>query len=190
MMRLKTSTIFILLCTVFTAANAQKYSSESSREIKTVWKGVTFSSTKTIAENTAEISEFSYLNKVLADKNLSKLIAQEEMVTVFLPTDVYFNNLSKKQRDSLLGNLSVMSNTIKFLCVPGRLDFVSIKKAIELNKGTAYFATLSEEKLGAKMVDEKVVLFDSNNNIATITATDFYHKNGFFHIIDGLVFPE
>jgi len=190
MMRSKIQFISIVLCLVFTAVNAQKYNSKSTSEVKTVYKGVSFYSTKTISDNTKEMSEFSFLNKVLEDKKLAQSLADEEMVTVFLPTNAYFNSLEKSEREVLLANSTIMSNTIKFLSVPGRLDFASIKRAIELNNGTAYFGTLLGEKLGAKLVDGKVVLFDSKNNIATITATDFYHKNGFFHIIDGLVFPS
>jgi hypothetical protein len=40
------------------------------------------------------------------------------------------------------------------------------------------------------MLNGQVVLFDSEKNIATITASNFYHKNGFFHIIDELVYPS
>jgi hypothetical protein len=62
--------------------------------------------------------------------------------------------------------------------------------AIEKNGGKAYFTTLSGETIGVKMLDGRVVLFDSEKNIATITASNFYHKNGFFHIINGLLYPS
>jgi uncharacterized surface protein with fasciclin (FAS1) repeats len=33
------------------------------------------------------------------------------------------------------------------------------------------------------------MLIDEHKNIARVIAPDYYHKNGFFHIIDGLIFP-
>jgi len=74
--------------------------------------------------------------------------------------------------------------------VPGRIDGNSIKKAIKKNNGIAYFATLEGQKLGLKEENGQIVLFDSENNIGVISAYDFYHENGFFHIISGIVYPK
>jgi uncharacterized surface protein with fasciclin (FAS1) repeats len=187
-MRFKKPLFVLVFCVVFATVNAQKYKVNSNTEVKTSWNGNTFSSTASFAENISKVTDFSFLNSVFKDKELENKLAYIEMVTIFAPLDVAFTSLSQEKRDALILNTSKMGETMKFLSVPGRLDFNSIKNAIEVNSGTAYFFTVSGTKLGAKMVDGKVVLFDSENNTATITATDFYHKNGLFHMVNGLVY--
>lgn len=189
-MNFQKSFLLIVLCAVFTNATAQKYVTKSEAEVKTKWNEVTFSSNKTLTENISDLGTFSYLNGIFDDENLKNQMLEQEMITVFAPIDNSFNSLSEEDRESLLADSPKMSNVIKFLVVPGRLDLASIRDAIRLNDGYAFFATLSGARLGAKLVDNEVVLFDSENNIAPLTATDFYHKNGLFHMIDGLVYPS
>jgi len=181
---------FIAICFVITSASAQKYTLGSTSEAKSTWEGISFSSEKTIQENVNEAPKLSIIGEITSEKELAAAIAKEEMVTIFVPMDSAFADLSKKERKSLLANTSRLSNMIKFLSIPGRVDRNSLTTAIEKNGGTAYFTTLSGETIGAKMLNENVVLFDSEKNIARITAANFYHKNGFFHIIDGLVYPS
>jgi uncharacterized surface protein with fasciclin (FAS1) repeats len=181
---------FIILCLICTSISAQKYSSGSISEAKSTWEGISFSSEKTIQENTNEAPKLSIIANVFSDDELVSALAKEEMVTIFVPMDIAFENLSKKERKSLLANSSKLSGMVKFLSIPGRVDLNSLTPAIEKNGGTAYFSTLSGETIGVKMLDGQVVLFDSEKNIATITASTFYHKNGFFHIINGIVYPS
>ena len=188
-MRFKKPLFVLIFCVAFTSANAQKYSTKSKTEVKTTWNGNTFSSSDSFSENISKVNDFSFLNSVFKDEAIKNKLAYIEMVTIFAPLDVAFMSLSKEKRDALIADKSKMAETMKFLSVPGRLDFNSIKKAIELNNGTAYFFTVSGTKLGARMVDGKVVLFDSENNTAIVTATDFYHENGLFHMVNAMVYP-
>jgi uncharacterized surface protein with fasciclin (FAS1) repeats len=181
---------FIAFCFMITSVSAQKYSSGSTSEAKSTWDGISFSSEKTIQENINEAPKLSIIAKVASEEELITALAKEEMVTIFVPMDVAFTNLSKKERESLLSNTSRLSSMVKFMTIPGRVDLNSLTTAIEKNGGTAYFTTLTGETIGVKMVDGLVVLFDSEKNIATIAASNFYHKNGFFHIINGLVYPS
>lgn len=134
--------------------------------------------------------KLSIIAKVTADNALVSAFAKEEMVTIFLPMDSAFENLSKRDRKELLSNTPRLTEMMKFLTIPGRVDLNSLTTAIEKNGGTAYFTTLSGETIGVKKVNGQVVLFDSENNMAVITASNFYHKNGFFHIINSLVYPS
>lgn len=188
-MRFKNLLFVLIFCVAFTSANAQKYSTTSKTEVKTSWNVNTFSSSDSFTENISRVSDFSFLNSVFKNEDLKNKLAYIEMVTIFAPLDVAFTSLSKEKRDALISDSSKMTETMKFLSIPGRLDFNSIKKAIEVNNGTAYFFTVSGTKLGARMVDGKVVLFDSENNTATVTASDFYHENGLFHVVNALVYP-
>ncbi|WP_121907566.1 fasciclin domain-containing protein [Ulvibacter antarcticus] len=187
-MKIKELFLILLITTISGTVSAQKYASKSNSEVKTSWEGAAFSSNLTIKENIAEVPSFSILNEILNDTAITTALGNKEMVTVFLPLDEAFLKLSKKERKALLADKKTLEATMKLFAVPGRLDSHSIKKAIEKNNGLAHFSTLSGELLGAKIVKGDIVLFDSENNMATLKATDFYHKNGFFHIVDGLVY--
>ena len=188
-MRFK-SPFFLALCFIISSASAQKYTSGNTSEVKSSWDGISFSSQKTFQENIKDVPRLSYLAKIVSEEQISEALANEEMVTIFAPMDMVFTSMEEEKRDALLLNTSKVNNMIKFLSIPGRLDKKSITTAIDKNGGTAYFTTLSGETIGAKLLDGQVVLFDSEKNIATIAAVNFYHKNGFFHIISGLVYPS
>lgn len=189
-MKFRNPLIALVFCFAFTTITAQKYVDKSSKEATSEWNGTTFSSTKTFAENIERIESFSFLKGILKDEALSKTLANEEMVTIFAPLNSSFESLKKSDRKELLADKVRVSKTIKYLVVPGRVDLNSIKKSVYRSGKTMYLNTLSDEKLGAKMVDGKIYLFDAQNNMAELTASNFYHKNGLFHIIDGLVYPD
>ena len=54
--------------------------------------------------------------------------------------------------------------------------------------GRAYFITLEGEKLGVTKKAGVLTISDSKGNTAVIQETDFYHKNGFFHMVEGFAF--
>jgi uncharacterized surface protein with fasciclin (FAS1) repeats len=175
---------------MFSAVSAQKYAGKPGMEVTSEWNGTTFSSTKTFSENIKDIESFSILNGILMDEALSKAIVNEEMVTIFAPLNTSFDKMKKADRKELLEDKSRISKTIKYLIIPGRVDLNSIKRAVYRGGTTMELKTLSGENLKVKMVDGKVLLFDAQNNTAELKATNFYHKNGLFHIVDGLVYPK
>ncbi len=185
---MKTNIIFILALIISGVATAQKYGAATQGEITKEWNGTVFSSEKSFLDNLKLTPSFSILSKALENEALLKALENEEMVTIFAITDSGFSNLPKTTRDSIMGNPKIISSIVKLYAIPGRVDNHSLKKSL-LTNGAAYFATLNGEKLGIKEVNGNIVLFDSKNNTATIIASDFYHKNGFFHIVDGIIFP-
>jgi uncharacterized surface protein with fasciclin (FAS1) repeats len=178
--------IFCLAQTV----SAQKYLSVEKAEITKEWEGNDFNSSKTLMENIADASQFTIFTKLLKDERLRENLEKNEMVTIFIFTDESFLELPKKSRDSILGNPLITQKLVKHLSVPGRMDQHSLKMAVLKNGGKAYLSTLSGESLGVREVNGELQLVDSDNRIATFVASDFYHKNGFFHIVNGLIFPE
>jgi uncharacterized surface protein with fasciclin (FAS1) repeats len=113
------------------------------------------------------------------------------MVTVFAMTNNGYEEL-QSVKDSIF-DITVAANRlaiIKYHVIPGRVDSHSIKKAVERTGGIAYFSTLQGVKLGAKEENGELYLVDSLGNTSMISATDFYHKNGIFHIVEGFVLPN
>ena len=188
-MQFKNLILLLLLANLANPAIAQKYLSTESAIISKEWNGNTFTSTKTFVENIAEAKTLTLFTKILDDKVLLAEMEKEEMVTIFAITDSAFLEMPEKSRDSILGNKDLTRSIVKYLTVPGKLDSHSLKMAVTKNGGKAYLATLSGEKLGIREVDGRLQLIDSENRKANFIESDFYHKNGFFHIVEGVVFP-
>ena len=188
-MQFKILTLLLFVLNLTNPAMAQKYLSTENVEVSKEWNGNTFTSAKTFVENISESKSLQFFAEIVADEELQAVLEKEEMVTIFVIADSSFLEIPEKSRDSILGNKELTLSMVKYLSVPGRLDSNSLKMAVSKNDGKAYLATLSGEKIGVREVSGKLQLVDSENRTATIIESDFYHKKGFFHIVDGLVFP-
>lgn len=184
--------ISLLLCFIACGnfVSAQKYLSKEMPEVSKEWNESTFTSTKSFTENIIEAPQFTILSKILKDESLQKAIEKSEMVTIFAISDNAFSKLGKKEKDSLLGNKNRLLSMFKFLAVPGRIDKHGLETEIKNHGGKFYLATLNGQKLGVIEKDGQLYLVDSRGVHAAIIETDFYHKNGFFHIINGVILPE
>lgn len=189
-MNFKNTFLFVFIVFLGNQVSAQKYLSSDNTEVIKEWEGVNFTSTKSFTENIEEAPQFTILMKLLKNEKLRQALEKEEMVTIFAMTDTAFLGLPKKSRDSILGNTRLTNAMIRYLAVPGRIDSNSLKTAISKNGGTAFLATLDGQQLGIKEINGELQLVDSENRTARIIASDFYHKNGFFHIVEGLIFPS
>src|SRR5690554_218986 len=189
-MNIKNISLLLLVVLSSTVVSAQKYLSKKSPEITKEWKDYSFSSTKAIVENIEEVSEFSIFSKVLKDKKLLESLEKEEMVTIFVFIDNSFAKLDEKQRESILENKNLMSSIVKFTTIPGRIDKHGLQTAVKKHNGTAYLTTLSGEDLGVTEKNNQLYLVDSEGRMAAVIDANFYHKNGLFHIVDGLMFPS
>ncbi|PHS61826.1 MAG: hypothetical protein COB12_11655 [Flavobacterium sp.] len=190
MKKIKITTIIILLFIGFTGVS-QKYTNTENVNVSKKWNGNTFTSSKTFAENISEVQDFSQLKRALENKDLLNAIASEEMVTVFAVSNSGFEKYQEKQ-DSIFGvsNAKNLTAIIKYHIIPGRVDSYVIKNSIKKKGGVIYYATLQGDKLGIKEENGQLILIDAAGNKSVISATDFYHKNGFFHIVDGIVYPK
>ena len=189
-MFLKNISLLLFIIVSGNLVSAQKYLSKEMPEVSKEWNENTFTSTKSFTDNVLKAPEFTILSKILKDTSLEEAIEKSEMVTIFAVSDKAFSKLEKKEKDSLLGNKRLMVSMVKYLAVPGRIDKHGLETEAKSHNGKFYLATLNGEKLGVIEKDGKLYLVDSQGRRAAIIETDFYHKNGFFHIIDGLIFPD
>ena len=169
---------------------AQKYTKTDTSELSKKWNETTFYASKSFAENITEVPSFSILKKNLELGSSTKEIEDQEMVTIFAMTNNAYEKLLGV-KDSIFDIAPVANRIaiIKYHVIPGRVDEHSIKRAIQHKEGIAYFATLQGVKLGIKEENSQLFLVDSFGNTSVISATDFYHKNGFFHIVEGFTLP-
>ena len=178
----------IALLGLSSASIAQKYKSTSNISITKDWQQVTFSSDKTLQENIAQSSSFSIMATILENQLISNQLSSQEMVTVFVANDSSFLALDETNRKALLSDNQRVLQLVKFHTIPGRVDKNAIEKAISISGGKAYFMTLDGEKLAVSKNKEALTISDSKGNTAVINETDFYHKNGFFHMVEGIAF--
>lgn len=188
-MKFKYALLILLGFFIASTGSAQKYKSTESTEASKILGESNFTSNKTFYENIEEAPDFTVLSKIIKNEPLRQKMESQEMVTIFAISDEAFLNLSKKSRDSILGNTFLMNSVVKYLTIPGRVDSYTLKSQIAKNGGTIYLKTLDGQNLGVRETNGQLQLVDSENRVATIIASDFYHKNGFFHIVDGLIFP-
>jgi len=190
---MKATNYKVLLFTLLmsTMSFSQKYTNTDSSEVSKKWNETTFYASKSFAENIAAVPNFTMLKKSLEFGSSLKAIEDEEMVTIFAMTNNGYEKL-EGVKDSVF-DITVVANRvamIKYHVIPGRVDSHSIKKAVQRIGGIAYFSTLQGDKLGVKEENGQLYLVDSLGNTSMISATDFYHKNGFFHIVEGFVLPN
>lgn len=169
--------------------SAQKYLSKKMDEVVTQYKGHTFSSEKTFFENIKDAPELSELAKILEKNPMHMESERVEMVTVFALSNKAFSQLEKKQKDSIIGNKELFKSVVKFYVVPGRIDKHGLQTEAEKHHGSFELSTLNGKNLLVVKKEDNLYLSDENGNLAPIVGTDFYHKHGFFHIVDGWVFP-
>ena len=175
---------------ISTIGFAQKYTKTDTSELSKKWNETSFYASKSFAENITEVPSFSILTKNLELGSSTKEIEDQEMVTIFAMTNNAYEKL-QGVKDSIFDIVPIANRIaiIKYHVIPGRVDKRSIKKAIQYKEGIAYFTTLQGVKLGVKEENSQLFLVDSFGNTSVISATDFYHKNGFFHIAEGYVIP-
>ena len=171
-------------------AIAQKYKAQSNNLIETSYQGHAFSSQKNLAENLEGLTGYSVFQELFASEAIQAIFAEDFMGTVFVLSDQMFNDESNPERSNLLAFPENKVKLVKFLVVPGRLDRHSMERAVSRGRGTTAFATLDGQKLQITKVGEQLQLTDEAGNTATIVGTNFYHKQGFFHLADGIVIPN
>ncbi len=181
---MKLFSILLIACAFTFSATAQKYSNATPANVTKEWKGLSFSSEKSLFQNLDETDVFSKSAPLFK----GDIIADDAMLTAFVMVDSSFSELDEDAEESLFANSWKKFITYHF--IPGRVDSNSIAKAIDNGDGIAYFNTVLGQRLGVKRENGDIVLFDSDGNTAKVIATDFYHKNGFFHVIDGLLMPS
>ncbi len=180
--------LLVLFCFVL-STQAQKYKNTETTVVTKEWKGSIFSSDKTLSENIENTASLSLMNSAIQKVSIKSAMDNEEMVTVFVITNEGF--AQKQEKDSIFktSNEPKLKALISYHTIPGRLDSHSIKKSIEKSNGVSYYTTLEGENIGFKEQNGQLYLVDNQGNTSLIIATDFYHKNGFFHIVEGMVSP-
>ena len=181
---MKFKIVLLLALFISISASAQKYTNTKTEKITKEWNGLTFSSEKSLFSNIENADHFSKAAPLFKDMPLS----EGSMVTAFVMVNSSFSSLTEEDQEALFSDTWKSYLTYHF--IPGRVDSNSLEKAVENGNGTAYFKTILGQRIGVKREGGAIVLFDTHGNTAKIIAADFYHKHGFFHVIDGFITPS
>lgn len=168
----------------------QKYASKEVEEIKINRKDAVFSSEKSLKENIAQSQDLNIFSRILEDAAIQKQLNKSEMVTVFVILDDAFSDLNKRKRETLLNDREKLKKMVSHLSIPGRVDKNGMEMGVKKNNGKALFVTLDGSELTIISENGQLYVVDSSGKKAAISATDFFHKNGLFHIIDKRLFLD
>jgi uncharacterized surface protein with fasciclin (FAS1) repeats len=191
LMKRNLNILLVLALTVSGQLSAQKYKTTETAKVTKTYNGIEFSSERTLLENLSEADGFSIYAAILKN-HAEQLFTEDFMGTVFVVVDEGFQNDSENGEETVIdvSDPITQKEILHFLTVPGRIDAYSLKKAVDKGGGTAYYRTVSGEKLRIRLSGSELVLADNNGNTATILASDLYHKHGFFHIVNGVISPD
>lgn len=148
-------------------------------------------SEKSIIEHTATVDRQSTLLKVLKATNLDEVLSYNGEFTVFAPTNLAFEKLSKITIDKLFDpkNKKVLKSILSFHIIAGKFSASSILRAMCRGNGMATFTTIQGEKITATMRGLDIVLTDKIGNEAIILKADANQCNGIIHEIDTVFLP-
>lgn len=148
-------------------------------------------SKKSIIERTASFESHSTLLSVLKATNLDRVLAYDAQFTVFAPSNLAFDKLSKITIDKLLDpkNKKMLKNILSYHIIAGKLSAASMLRAMSRGNGIAKFTTIQGDKITATMRGIDIVLTDKSGNQAIIVSADSNQSNGIIHEIDTVFLP-
>lgn len=145
---------------------------------------------KNIIENAVNSNDHTTLVAAVKAAGLVETLQGEGPFTVFAPTNAAFDKLPEGTVPTLLKpeNKEKLTKVLTYHVVPGRLDAMTIQKALE-KKGKITLKTVAGEKLTVMVEDGKVKVMDQNGGVATVTIADVYQSNGVIHVVDTVLLP-
>ncbi len=146
-----------------------------------------------IVTNISHSPELSNFYKALQAAVLTETFKSKGPITVFAPNNNAFAGIPAGQLDTLfsIDHKYDLIATLTYHAIPGMITSKDIVHAINSNKGTATFTTLSGTKLMAKLdANRNILLIDENGGQSVISRFDLPQNNGLLFIINSLLIPK
>lgn len=146
---------------------------------------------KSILSNTEISKRHSTLLNALRATDLDDVLGYDGQFTVFAPSNIAFNKLSKITIDKLLDpkNKRALKAVLSYHIVAGKLSASKILLAMCRGNGKATFTTIQGEKITATIKGTDIILTDPSGNKAKIVLADSNQCNGVIHEIDSVFLP-
>ncbi|MGO4918881.1 fasciclin domain-containing protein [Maribacter spongiicola] len=187
---MKKWTSLMSLCALF--IGLETYAQDNVIELQFERLISNIQSEKSIIESTATNENHSTLLNALRATNLDKVLNYSGEFTVFAPSNLAFEKLSKATIDKLYNpeNKKLLKAMLSYHIIADKLSASTILKAMCRGNGIAKFTTIQGEKITATMRGIDIVLTDKSGNSAIIVTADSNQSNGIIHEIDTVFIPE
>ncbi|WP_424000323.1 fasciclin domain-containing protein [Maribacter sp. IgM3_T14_3] len=187
---MKKWTSLMSLCALF--IGLETYAQDNVIELQFERLISNIQSEKSIIESTATNENHSTLLNALRATNLDKVLNYSGEFTVFAPSNLAFEKLSKATIDKLYNpeNKKLLKAMLSYHIIADKLSASTILKAMCRGNGIAKFTTIQGEKITATMRGIDIVLTDKSGNSAIIVTADSNQSNGIIHEIDTVFVPE
>ena len=146
---------------------------------------------KSIIVNTETSERHTTLSTALRATELDAVLDYDGQFTVFAPSNLAFEKLSKTFVNRMLDpkNKKALRNILSYHIIAGKLSASKILKAMCRGKGKATFTTIMGEQITATMNGIDIILTDPQGNSAKIILADSNQCNGVIHEIDSVFLP-
>jgi uncharacterized surface protein with fasciclin (FAS1) repeats len=148
--------------------------------------------TKNIVQNAVNSADHTTLVAAVKAAGLVDTLQSPGPFTVFAPVNDAFAKLPAGTVDNLLKpeNKDTLAKVLTYHVVPGRMDVLSLRKAIKAGNGKAVLKTVAGGTLTVMMDGKRLMLRDEKGGQATVTIADVIQSNGVIHVIDTVVMPN
>ena len=184
-------TVLLLVLTVSPLLGQDYQAGVASKSYQLIGNDTIFP-TKSIYENIKNTSQFTVLTKINELTNAQEEIDKLGMVTVFLPTDTAFSAYDEKALKKMMtaSNADALKEALMRHVIIGRVDQNSLQRNLQQNGGSAYFRSPADIDPEFKSGGSQIQLRIPHAAAATITATNYYHKLGFIHVVDAFLIEQ
>jgi uncharacterized surface protein with fasciclin (FAS1) repeats len=147
---------------------------------------------KNIIQNAVNSKDHTTLVAAVKAAGLVDTLSGPGPFTVFAPTNDAFAKLAAGTVDTLLKpeNKATLTKVLTYHVVPGRMNAVSLMKAVKDGEGQAKLKTVSGDWLIVKQAGPgKLSVTDAKGDVAMVTIGDVMQSNGVIHVIDTVLLP-
>ena len=147
---------------------------------------------KNIIQNAVNSKDHTTLVAAVKAAGLVDTLSGPGPFTVFAPTNDAFAKLPAGTVDTLLKpeNKATLTKVLTYHVVPGRMNAVSLMKAVKDGEGQAKLKTVSGDWLIVKQAGPgKLSVTDAKGDVAMVTIGDVMQSNGVIHVIDTVLLP-
>ena len=166
--------------------------STNSNDMNPMVGGAPMLRTMDIVDNAVNSADHTTLVAAVKAAGLVDTLKSKGPFTVFAPTNSAFDKLPAGTVASLVKpeNKETLTKILTYHVLAGKFDSKAIARKIKAGRGTAYFNTVSGDRLTARMNGNWLVLTDEKGGASTVSIANVYQSNGVIHVVDSVLLPN
>jgi len=146
---------------------------------------------KTVVENASNAANLTTLVAAVKAAGLAETLSGKGPFTVFAPTNAAFEKLPEGTVEELLKpeNKEKLQSILTYHVVPANASSMAAMKMVEDDGGMHPAPTVQGGQLKLTTKGGKLMVEDSQGNVATVIQADVVQSNGVVHVIDTVLMP-